>query len=230
MLDAHRDEEQMDGDGRLILASGSPRRRELMSLLGVAFEVRVPDVDERPGAVEIPVQVPQRISRLKAEQVAHWVDEGAVVAADTVVVHKGEILGKPRDAREACAMLRRLRGEPHLVLSGVTVLDAATGKEITELCESKVWLRPMHGAEIEAYVASGDPMDKAAAYAIQNTEFAPVAKVVGCPANVMGLPVCHVVRNLKRLGMALPQTPATRCEIRYGYLCALTERVMPGAE
>ena len=213
---------------RLILGSGSPRRRELMRLLEVPFQVHKPAVDERLLPEEVPADVPQRISRLKAESVARETRAGIVVAADTIVVHKGVILGKPRDAGHATAMLRRLRGERHLVLSGVTVMDAATGKQITELCESKVWLRPMDDSEIQDYVATGDPLDKAAAYAIQNTQFAPVARVVGCPANVMGLPICHVVRNLRRLGVKLPPTLATRCEMRYGYLCALTGHVMPG--
>jgi MAF protein len=214
--------------GGIILASGSPRRRELMSLLGVPFDVHVPNVDEQPRPGEIPAELPQRISRLKAERVAREVGHGVVVAADTIVVHKGDILGKPSDADDALAMLRRLRGESHLVLSGVTVTDAESGKQITELCESKVLLRPMDDAEIERYVGSGDPLDKAAAYAIQNTEFAPVSQVVGCPANVMGLPMCHVVRNLRRLGVALPPTPPTRCEMRYGYMCELTDYVLTG--
>jgi septum formation protein len=216
--------------GSLILASGSPRRKELMRLLRVPFQVRVPDVEESPQPGEIPAEVPQRISRLKAVCVARTEERGIVVAADTVVVHKGDILGKPRDPDDAVEMLRRLRGERHLVLSGVTVMDAETGKQITELCESKVWLRQLSDTEIEAYVATGDPLDKAAAYAIQNADFSPVSKVVGCPANVMGLPMCHVVRNLRRLGAALPTTAATRCEIRYGYLCALTHKVMPNAQ
>jgi septum formation protein len=219
----------MGSEVRLILASGSPRRRELMGQLGVPFEVWVPLVEEQPGPGEVPAEVPQRFSQLKAEWVARQVGQGIVVAADTVVVHKGTILGKPRDAEHACAMLHRLRGERHLVLTGVTVMDAATGKQITELCESTVWLRAMEDAEIATYVASGDPLDKAAAYAIQNVEFAPVSRVVGCPANVMGLPLCHVVRNLRRLGVILPPAPPTRCEIRYGYLCAFAEYVMPGA-
>jgi MAF protein len=219
----------MSADRRVILASGSPRRQELMNLLKIPFEVRVPEVDERAQPEEIPAQVPQRISRLKADTVSRELNAGIVVAADTVVVFRGDILGKPRDADQAVAMLRRLSGERHRVLSGVTVVDAGTGKTITELCESIVWLRLMSDAEIEAYVASEDPMDKAAAYAIQNTEFAPVAKVVGCPANVMGLPMCHVVQNLRRLGVKLPATRPTRCEIRYGYSCDLVELVMPGA-
>ena len=219
---------QMVKEPRLILGSGSPRRQELMRLLEVPFAVRTPIVDERLMPDEVPADAPQRISRLKAESVASEIGEGIVVAADTIVVHKGEIFGKPNDADHAVEMLRRLRGERHLVLSGLTVMDVATGKQITELCESKVWLRPMGDSEVQAYVATGDPLDKAAAYAIQNTQFAPVARVVGCPANVMGLPICHVVRNLRRLGVKLPPTLATRCEMRYGYLCALTGHVMPG--
>jgi MAF protein len=214
--------------GGIILASGSPRRRELMGLLGVPFDVHAPDVDEQTHPGEIPAELPQRISRLKAERVARDVGHGIVVAADTIVVHKGDVLGKPNDADDALAMLRRLRGESHLVLSGVTVMDAESKKQINELCESRVLLRPMEDAEIERYVGSGDPLDKAAAYAIQNTEFAPVAQVVGCPANVMGLPMCHVVRNLRRLGVVLPTTTPTRCDMRYGYTCALTDYVLTG--
>lgn len=220
----------MVGGRCLVLASGSPRRKELIGLLGVPFEVLVPAVEERVGAGEVPAAVPQRLSRLKAQWAAQQMADGVVVAADTVVVHQGDILGKPRDVNDARAMLRRLCDERHLVLSGVTVMDIATGKQITELCETKVWLRPMTDAEIDAYIASGDPIDKAAAYAIQNAEFAPVTRVVGCPANVMGLPMCHVVRSLRRVGVTLPPTSPTRCNMRYGYLCALTAHVMPGAE
>ncbi len=215
----------------LVLASRSPRRRELLALLGLPFNVCPADVPEERRHDEPPAAFPQRLSREKARAVAADAGDGIIVAADTVVVHRGDILGKPRDPDEAVAMLQRLRGERHRVLTGVTVLDAATGKAITELCDTLVWLRPMSDEEIAAYVQSGDPLDKAAAYAIQNAEFAPVEKVVGCPANVMGLPVCHVVRNLRRLGVEVPRDarPA-QCQVRYGgYHCALTELVMPGA-
>ena len=220
----------MNETAPLILASGSPRRHELLSLLEIPFEVRVAAIDETPLPGEAPVNVPQRLSRLKAEAVAAGVDTGLVIGADTVVVHKGEILGKPEDGEDAAAMLRRLREERHRVFSGVTIMDAATGKQITDLCETKIWLRPMTDEEIARYVAGGDPMDKAAGYAIQNDDFAPVSKAVGCPANVMGLPMCHVVRNLRRFGIQLPDTLPTQCAIRFGYHCALTEYVMPGAE
>jgi septum formation protein len=214
----------------LILASGSPRRGELLAMLGILFEVCVPEIEEEVLPGEIPAEVPQRFSRLKATRVARTAAQGVIIGADTIVVHKGEILGKPRDAAEARTMLRRLRGQRHFVLSGLTLVDVQSGKEVTELCESKVWLREMSDAEIQAYVAIGDPMDKAAAYAIQNSSFAPVERVVGCPANVMGLPMCHVVRNLRRLGVELPASRPTRCGIRYGYSCALTELVMPGVQ
>ena len=200
-----------------------------MALLEIPFEVRVPDVEERPLPGEAPAEVPRRFSQLKAAWVAREVAEGIVVAADTIVVHKGKMLGKPRDADHARAMLRRLRGERHRVLSGLTVMDVATGEGMTDLCESQVWMRSMDDVEIEAYVASGDPMDKAAAYAIQNAEFAPVTRVAGCPVNVMGLPMCHVVQGLRRLGVALPPTAPTRCEINSGYRCALSAYVTPGA-
>lgn len=201
-----------------------------MQLLEVPFVVRVPQVDERAEPGEIPAVVPARISKLKAERVAQNVQGGTVVAADTVVIHRGEILGKPRDADDACAMLRRLRGDRHLVLTGLTVRDATGEKSITDVCESRVWLREMTDAEIGAYVSSGDPLDKAAAYAIQNRAFAPVARVDGCPANVMGLPMCHVVRNLRRMGHVLPPTKATECTVRYGYVCALRSYVQSPAD
>ena len=218
----------MNAHSLLILASGSPRRQELMGLLEIPFIVRVPQVDEQPMPGEIPAAVPQRISRLKAERVAEGTGSGIVVAADTVVIHKGEILGKPRDSEHACAMLRRLQGDRHLVLTGLTVIEAVSGKSSTEVCESTVWLREMADAEIQAYVSSGDPLDKAAAYAIQNSAFAPVARVDGCPANVMGLPMCHVVRYLRRFGHVLPDTVATSCDMRFGYVCALREYIESG--
>lgn len=224
----HTSPNQLKDRRPLILASGSPRRRELMGLLQVPFEVHVPTVEEEVMPGEAPEQVPQRLSRVKAAHVARSVETAVIVAADTIVVDRGEILGKPRDPDHACEMLRRLRGAQHRVLSGVTVMDAATGRRLTALCETQVWMRAMSDAEIAAYVDSGDPLDKAAAYAIQNPTFAPVTRVVGCPTNVMGLPMCHVVRDLRRLGVTLPPTLPTRCKIQTDYRCALTRYVLPG--
>ncbi len=214
----------------IVLASGSPRRRELMALLGIEVEVAKPDVEEIQQPGEPPFDFVQRLSREKAEAVAARRDGGIVVAADTIVVAPGGIvMGKPRDADDARAMLTALRGKEHKVFTGVTLINCATGKAISDICESKVRLREMSDAEIDDYIASGDPMDKAAAYAIQNSDVAPVEQVVGCPANVMGLPMCHVVRSLRRHGEAIPPAPPHDCRIAYGgYYCAIAAQVMPG--
>jgi MAF protein len=213
---------------KLVLGSASPRRKELLGMLGVPFVVEKPDVDESVRAGEPPAEYVQRLSREKAATIAAHHEEGCIVAADTIVVYLGEIFGKPRDEAQAREMLHRLRGQQHRVLSGVTVHDVGTGKALTDLCESKVAIREMTDEEIDAYVATGDPMDKAAAYAIQNVEFAPVEVVVGCPANVMGLPMCHVLRSLHRQGVELPPSAPHECRIQYGYHCAIAEDVMPG--
>lgn len=220
----------MDNQETLTLASGSPRRRELMVLLGVPVQVIKPDTDETQQVGEAPVDYVQRLSREKAQAVGERVSVGMVVAADTIVVAPGgEVMGKPRDEDDARRMLTLLRGRDHKVMTGVTVVNAETGKAITDLCESKVHLRDMTDDEITGYIASGDPMDKAAAYAIQNTDVAPVERVIGCPANVMGLPMCHVVRSLRRHGADMPESEPHDCQVTYGgYYCAIAEHVMPG--
>ncbi|MDQ4078172.1 MAG: Maf family protein [Chloroflexota bacterium] len=220
----------MDISLPLILASASPRRRELLAMLDLPFTVESPGVDESLREREPPYEYVQRLSMAKATAVAKDHKEGLVIAADTIVVLLGEILGKPADEADARDMLKRLRGKQHRVLTSVSVCNAATGKTITDVCESKVTIRQMSDEEIGAYVASGDPMDKAAAYAIQNVAFAPVEQVVGCPANVMGLPMCHVVRTLRRHGLELPPSEPLGCRIQYGYHCAIAERVMPGLD
>lgn len=214
----------------ITLASGSPRRRDLMALLGVDVEIIKPDIDESQHEGEAPFDYVQRLSREKAAAVTTQGDEGFVIAADTIVVSSGVVMGKPRDEADAHRMLSELQGNTHKVLTGVTVTNRATGKVISDVCESKVRLRTMRDDEINAYIATGDPMDKAAAYAIQNSDVAPVEQVIGCPANVMGLPMCHVVRALRRHGADLPQnTPPHDCNITYGgYYCAIAEFVMPG--
>jgi septum formation protein len=149
------------------------------------------------------------------------VREGLIVAADTLVVLEGEILGKPTDPAGATAMLRRLRGREHRVLSGLTLLDAISGREATEVVETRVWMRPVSNEEIAAYVASGDPLDKAGAYAIQHPGFHPVARLWGCAANVMGLPLCRLDALLRAWDVPLGTTPVQAC--RPPHACAVTE-------
>ena len=142
-----------------------------------------------------------------------------VVAADTAVVDGDEILGKPADAAEAAAMLRRLRGREHAVLTGVAVVDAATGRLETAVERTAVFMRAFTDDEIAAYVASGDPMDKAGAYAIQNRDFSPVARIAGCYANVVGLPLCTLACMLRALGASPAADTPARCTAALGYNC-----------
>lgn len=224
----------MDGRDRpssvvrhLILASASPRRQEFLRLLGIPFRVHPARVDETPQPGERPEDLAVRLSRLKAEAVACEV-EGPVLAADTVVVLDGRILGKPRDADEARAMLRALRGRWHHVHTAITLipnLQSPTSQSpvppspISTLDTARVLMREYTDAEIDAYIASGDPMDKAGAYAIQHPAFAPVARVEGCMATVMGLPIARLLPLLDDLGFPLPEDRARACVAVFGTCC-----------
>ena len=186
----------------IILASASPRRRELMALTGLDFEVRPAAVRETPRPGESAGDFVQRLSAEKAAEAAETSGPDAlVVGADTVVVLDNQIIGKPTDAEHAFALLQQLRGRPHLVLTGLTVLDPASGARLTDLVSARVPMRAYADHEIEAYVASGNPLDKAGAYAIQYAPFQPVdlARFQDCFANVMGLPLCRLLSRLHRL-------------------------------
>jgi len=190
------------GIRRLILASGSPRRRQLLSLLGLPFVIKAADVDERPLADESPTELVARVSRAKARAVSEVRPDELVVAADTIVVLEGRVLGKPVDPAAAVRMLQDLRGRAHRVYSGVGAWRPASDRWVYELAESQVWMRAYSDAEIERYVEGGDPMDKAGAYGIQHAGFDPVARVEGCWLSVMGLPLCHLKWALESFGVA----------------------------
>ena len=223
---------------KLLLASGSPRRRELLNLLGFDFEVTSPSVDEVPLANEPPVALVARLSRAKA-RVAHPSSSsdaaacrnGIVIACDTVVALDGELLGKPRDAVDAVAMLRHLRQRSsHTVYSAITLLAPTTGHILTEVAETQVTMRTYTDTEIAAYVASGDPLDKAGAYAIQHAGFRPVARLRGCYANVMGLPLCHLTRCLRVWGIESPPHVSVPqvCQAHVGYDCPVYPDILSG--
>jgi septum formation protein len=185
---------------KLILASGSPRRAELLERMGLTFTVKPSNTEEilEPGLT--PQQEVLSLSLQKGQAVAATCGSDAVVlSADTVVELDGEILGKPKDAQEAATMLRRLSGRSHRVLTGVTVL----GPQGTEAhCEeTEVYFRPLSEAEIQAYVRTGEPMDKAGAYGIQGYAALFVEKLVGDYYNVMGLPVCRTGLMLRKAGI-----------------------------
>lgn len=203
----------------LVLASASPRRRQLLALLDIPFTTASADVDERPQDNENPQAIVRRLSQAKAQAVAQTHNPALIIAADTIVVLEGCILGKPADADQALTILKRLRGRAHTVYSGLVVLDSRSGHMVRELAETTVWMRSYRDAEIERYVASGDPLDKAGAYAIQHAQFTPVARVQGCYASVMGLPLCHLYRGLLKMGLSLPHTPIQTCQSFTGHRC-----------
>ena len=188
----------------LVLASASPRRRDLMDNLGLDFSVLPADVAEDPLPSESPKDMVERLSRDKAMKVAGSMGEGFVIGADSTVVHLGEALGKPRDDNEARDMLRRLRGTTHHVSTGLTVAEAASGRSVTVSMTSEITLRDFSDEEIETSIASGTPRDKAGAYAVQDTELRPAANWNGCYHNIVGLPVCLLLKLLEDLGFQWP--------------------------
>ena len=186
----------------LILASASPRRRELLSALGLSFEVRPALGEEHPEPGFSGGETAKRLSRAKCLEIAADADEDAVViAADTVVCLDDEILGKPADEQDAGRMLRALSGRDHRVFTGVTV--ARGGRVLSDYEETAVHFRPLSEREIEAYIATGEPMDKAGAYGIQGRASLFVRAIEGDYFNVVGLPLCKLGQMLKELGVEL---------------------------
>ncbi len=185
----------------LVLASSSPRRRELLASLGLTFSVRHADVDESLLPAESAFDAAERLARMKVERVAAEALDALVVAADTLVVLEGEALGKPRDRADACRMLSALAGRTHDVVTGVAC--ARTGRVASGRETTRVVFAPMTQAEIEAYAASGEPDDKAGAYALQGIGGLFVERVEGSPSNVVGLPVRLLYRLASELGVNL---------------------------
>ena len=189
---------------RLILASSSPRRQELLRRIASDFEVIKPEVDESRHAGEALVDYAERLSREKAAAVVKTLGQAPalIIAADTIVIdHEGGLLGKPADARDARRMLLRLRDRAHHVVTAVTIArNGEPARTITDHARTAVFMRDYSDAEIDAYIASGDPFDKAGAYAIQNQTFCPVARIAGEYSNVVGLPLPLVEASLAELG------------------------------
>lgn len=180
----------------LVLASRSPRRQEILERAGFQFVIRPADVDESPLADEDPIEHVRRLAREKAMAVDCGEGE-TVLGADTVVVAGGEILGKPRDAGDAARMLRTLSGRDHQVLTGICLRTAR--RQVVDLEATRVWFRPLGEDEVEAYISSGEPMDKAGAYAIQGLASKFIPRIEGCYFNVVGLPVAKVAAHLEQL-------------------------------
>lgn len=189
---------------QILLASASPRRRELLKQLGIAFSSIATNADETQTANESAPDMVARLSRLKSLAAQQQFPDALIIAADTDVELDGAILGKPRDADDARAMLTALRNRAHNVFTGFTIADGDTRD--TEIIHTRVFMREYSDADMRAYIASGDPFDKAAGYAVQHQGFQPVARVQGCFANVMGMPLCRLYHALERhMQMPAPQ-------------------------
>jgi septum formation protein len=184
---------------RIILASQSPRRRELLSLIGIPHDVRPADLDESALPGESPAPHAERLARAKAESVAATEPDAVVIGADTIVVLDGDILGKPRDTFEASAMLQRLSGRTHTVLTAVAV--TRDGRTVSGVESVEVTFRPLTTEQIDAYIATGEPMDKAGAYGIQGFGAVIVERVHGDYFAVMGLALGRLVNLLEQVGI-----------------------------
>jgi MAF protein len=192
----------------IILASGSPRRAHLLAMLGVTFRIDVSAVDEDLAGPAGAADMARTLAMAKAQAVAGRHPASVILAADTLIASRGSLLGKPRDQEDAASMLRRLRGKWHRVITGVAVLTGGLNEPLVGAEVTRVLMRRYGDDEIAAYVASGDPLDKAAAYAIQNRSFHPVERLDVCYTNVMGLPLCLVSDLLTRAGVITTRPPA----------------------
>jgi len=207
------------------LASASPRRLELLQLTGLEVRVKAAEVDERRLRDEDPQAMTRRLALAKAR--AAESKSGLVLGADTVVVDGTEVLGKPNDYDQAREMLEALRGRNHQVITSIAFIDPDSGSELVDTCKSHVPMRQYSDSDLEHFLANGDPLDKAGAYAIQDKSFVPVDmdQMNECFANVMGLPLCHVARNLPTVAPA--DVPAA-CQAHTGYQCPIYSDVLEG--
>jgi len=187
----------------IILASGSPRRAELLQQIKLPFTIQVSDVDEDNIEKGEPSEWVQRLALAKAKDVAHKFDKGLIIGADTIVVYENRVLGKPQNIQQAIKMLEFLSGSTHRVLTGIALVDVTTKEAITDVEITEVKFRVLTKKEIEAYVASGEPMDKAGSYGIQGLGALFVEGISGCYFNVVGLPLNRLARILQHFGVEI---------------------------
>ena len=190
----------------------------------------VTDVDESQHANELPADYVLRLAETKARAAASQAHADQIIlGADTTVVDGADILGKPKDMAEAVRMLRQLRGHTHQVYTGVALLRLSDGLLLKDLCVTDVPMRNYSDEEINAYVQTGDPLDKAGAYAIQHPHFHPVAHMSGCYASVMGLPMCHVIRLMRKMDIQPAPDVPVNCQTLLEYQCPVSRTILRGA-
>jgi septum formation protein len=185
----------------IILASASPRRKELLQRIGLKFKVDPSNYEENISSELEPHELAKSLSLEKAKLVAEKHMNALVIAADTFIVFEGKILGKPRTETEAKEMLEIISGRQHSVITGFTIIDAASNKALSKAVETKVYIRKLSSNEIDAYVESKEPLDKAGAYAIQGLGSVIVEKIEGDYFNVIGLPLSALAETLKEFGV-----------------------------
>ena len=191
------------------------------------FEVQPVNIDESLRPYENPKDYVTRLARHKANAAVTMVGpEHFILAADTIVVFGDYVLGKPVDALDAAGMLRQLRGQVHQVYTAITVVDTLDGEMKTDLCVTRVPMRNYSDDELDRYIASGDPMDKAGAYAIQNKDFHPVVNFTGCYASVAGLPLCHLLRTMHSFGVHSDEDIPKKCFKNLHYRCPVYPAVL----
>lgn len=212
---------------KFVLASNSPRRRQLFGLCGWDFTVIAADVDETPLENESPRDYVIRLAKAKATAIQPRAEsEAVIIGSDTTVVDGDEILGKPVDEADAERMLKQLRGRAHQVYTAIAILQ--NEKLVTDLSIIDVPMRDYSDAEIRTYIKTGDPMDKAGAYAIQHPEFQPSSVLEGCRAGVMGLPMCHVLRTLSQFDIQTSADVPAACQSLLKYDCKVSPAILSG--
>ena len=215
---------------RFVLASQSPRRRELLGLCGYPFETMAADVDENSVSDPDPAQDCIQTARLKAKAILNQIaiphlERTIIVAADTIVALDGQFLGKPRDATGAKQMLTALCGRTHEVHTGVMIIDMVSGQEVLGCHTAVVKMRRYTDQEMSAYVTTGDPLDKAGAYAIQHPIFSPVKQLHGCYLGVMGLSICHLLQLLQQIDLPFRAELASLKTAHQHYKCPIYNNI-----
>jgi septum formation protein len=202
-----------------------------MGLGDWTWSTYVPDVDETRRPAEPPQEYVVRLARSKVlAAVAFGAQHPFILGADTAVADGEDVFGKPVDTDDAVRMLKRLRGHPHQVHTGIAVLEQASRRLLTEVCTTTVPMRAYGDTEIDEYVRSGDAFDKAGAYAIQHEGFRPVEGLGGCYASVMGLPLCHLLRLLSRLEVEPQSDLPSRCQTHLLYDCPVSQAILRGEQ
>ncbi|MCB8942911.1 MAG: septum formation protein Maf [Ardenticatenaceae bacterium] len=212
----------------LILASQSPRRRELIKLLGLPFSAISANVNEDSITDPNPAVNVIKTAELKAQTIAAQIqptNPSIIIAADTTVALDNEMLGKPQNTADAERMLLTLRGRTHEVYTGTILVDMRSGEMVKGVCTAVVTMRPYTKEEINTYIATGDPLDKAGAYAIQHPQFSPVAHLNGCYLGVVGLSICHLLQLLNQLNICTKPNLATLHAAHQTTPCPLFELV-----